>query len=101
MKYYEVNYKSGAHGCSTYLKGDLNHDWEWDEMDPNPEKFKIENQYVFQAKHTLIELDYLDSNLVSEKFVDLCKIFDMKYITVPVKIVQSNKHETQKNISIY
>lgn len=97
MKYYELNYKSGERGCPTYLKGDLNHEWEWDEMDPNPEKFEIKNQYVFQAKHTLIELDYWDSNLVSENFVELCKFFGMKYIVVPLKIIQSNKQETQKN----
>jgi hypothetical protein len=94
-KYYLITYKSGARGCPTYFHHDLNHDWQWDEFDPDPDKFNVTANYICQAKHKVVNFDFLNNVLVSERFIDLCEKFGLKYRKIAVEMVQSTKVPTE------
>ncbi|WP_354335508.1 MULTISPECIES: DUF1629 domain-containing protein [unclassified Undibacterium] len=96
MNYYVIEYLGGDRGCPDYLKGTLNKDFQWEAYDPDVDKFVIDAEYEFRAKHTAIDLDFWDGLLCSENFTALCREFGLEMRLIPVKIIQSNKIETQK-----
>jgi len=96
MNYYVIEYVGGARGCPEYLKGTLNKDFQWEAYDPDVDKFVINENYEYAAKHLVIDLDFWDGLLCSENFVNLCKDFGLRMRLVPVKLTQSNKKETTK-----
>ncbi|MBD9417392.1 hypothetical protein IB234_22750 [Pseudomonas sp. PDM16] len=98
MRWYIVDYDiSGKKGCPPYLKGELNHDWEWDDYDPDPFKFEISDDYVFKARHNFLNFDFWDSGpLVSERFVKICERFGVAFRLVPVRMIQSGGEEAEK-----
>jgi len=98
MDLYVVEYEPGGRGCPPVLKGRLNHAWEWDEFDPEPAKFEIKNEYVYESKNPIVDFDYWNQNwLASRKFVDLCMAYGARIRLVPVMIIQSDKKRTQKD----
>lgn len=98
MKWYIVGYDSHrGKGCPAYLKGDLNHSWEWNKYDPDPYKYSISDDYIFNARHSFLDFDFWDGGpLVSEKFVEICKGFGVEFRLVPVRMIQSGGGETKK-----
>lgn len=95
--FYILEYQSGERGCPTFFNADLNHDWQWDDYDPNPEKFIITESYTYKAKHQVIDFDFGDrGHPVSEDFINTCDNFNMNYRSIPVEIIQSTKKPTQK-----
>lgn len=94
--YFVIEYQSGPRGCPVYFNYKLNQDWQWDEFDGDPDKFHITGNYICQAKHQVVDFDFLNEVLVSERFVDLCGQFGMKYRKIPVEINQSTKQPTDK-----
>lgn len=99
MNYFVIEYKGGGRGCPGYLKGDLNFDLEWDPLDPNIEKICPTKKYEFRAKHSLIELDFWDGLLCSDRFLDLCVDYGMNLKRVPVRMIQSNGSVAGKTYS--
>jgi len=98
MNYFVIKYSSGAIGCPTILYGDLSSDWEWDIFDPHPEKFIIQNKYIFTIKQKKIDFDYWnDHNIGSANFIKIAIDHGATLRTIPLDIIQSNKKRPDKN----
>jgi hypothetical protein len=98
MNLYVVTYRADEHGCPLVLKGDLNHDWEFDTFDPNPESAEIRHSYTLRSKNPLIDFDFWnDRSIGSARFVEICRRHDAQIRTVPLAIIQSNKKRTAKD----
>ena len=94
----EYDDTSKARGCPQYLAGDLNHDWQWDHFDPNPDRFAVTVAYEYRAKHTVVDFDYgMDGWLVSERFAQVCRAAGMAVRCIPVKMLQSSREEAHKS----
>jgi len=97
MKYYIVKYESGAPGCPIFLNGLINKDWTWDHLDPDPDKFEITGDYVYRAKHRLIDFDFWSDVIIgSEEFVALTEETGGKIRKIPLKIIYPNQSESKK-----
>ena len=97
MQLFVISYKAGAKGCPVLLKGVLNHDWTWDEFDPDPDKFNITLNYEYRSKNPLIDFDFWnDFRIGSDAFCELCDSFGTYVRRVPQKIIQSNGKPTVK-----
>lgn len=98
MSLYVIDYGPEQRGCPLLLRGDINHDWEWDTYDPDPFKFAITNEYVYRSKHPLIDFDFWnDNSIASGRFVDICHKNNARVRTVPLQILQSNKKPAAKD----
>lgn len=98
-KHYVLEYDNSGtqRGVPKLLRGTLNHDWQWDESDPDPEKFQITADYEYRAKHSVVDFDYSeDGILVSENFADLCEEFGMVLRRIPVRMIQSDGGPAKK-----
>lgn len=92
--------ESGTRGCPFLLKGELNHErFEWETTAPPPREFSPKEEYVFRAKHAVVDFDFNSSHhfIASERFCNLCESLGAKLIKVPLKIIQSNGAQTAKN----
>ena len=98
MELFVVEYEPGGRGCPPVLRGRLNHPWEWDEHDPDPSKFEITHNYVYESKHAVVDFDYCtQQGVASRNFVDLCLAAGAKLRLVPVEIRQTNGQRTVKD----
>lgn len=98
MSLYVIEYGPEQRGCPLVLRGDLNHDWEWDTYDPDPFQFVITHDYVYRVKHALIDFDFWnEKSIASSRFVEICQRHDARIRTVPLEIIQSNKKRTDKD----
>lgn len=80
------------------LKGRLNHPWEWDEFDPDPSRFEITHDYVYESKHPVVDFDFWNQQgLASREFVELCIAAGAKLRLVPVEIRQTDGQRTHKD----
>lgn len=97
MQLYVISYKPGERGCPVNPKGTLNHKWEWNQFDPNPEKLTITHDYEYFTKNPLYDFDFWTETLIaSEAFCDLCDQFGARTRRIPLRIIQSNKKATTK-----
>jgi len=97
MNYHVINYEPGAPGCPIFLSGLINKDWEWEPLDPTPDKFKISDDYFYRAKHRLIDFDFWSNEIMgSEEFTDLVKDMGGKIRKIPLKIIYPNQTESKK-----
>lgn len=96
MKLYQIAYQGGAKGCPVYVKGTVNHDWEWEDGEPTPQNLTIENTYIFRAKHGYLNFDFNNEIFVSEDFLKLCSHYGMPYRSIPVTVIQSDGTEMSK-----
>lgn len=97
MKYYVINYKSGEPGCPSILKGAINRDWSWDHLDPDPDQFEIENDYIFKAKTRFVDFDYWSERVMgSEQFTQLIEEMGGMIRKIPVKIIYPDQSESCK-----
>jgi hypothetical protein len=81
-----------AHGCPPLLAGDLNHEWQWDPFDPNPDRFAITAAYEYRARHGAVDFDYgMDGWLVSARFAQVCRAAGMAVRCIPVTMLQPDR----------
>lgn len=98
MSLYVIDYGPEQRGCPLVLRGDINRDWEWDTYDPDPDRAVITHDYVYRAKHPLIDFDFWnEKSIASSRFVDICRRNEARIRTVPLEIIQSNKKRTEKD----
>lgn len=98
MSLYVIEYGPEQRGCPLVLRGDLNHDWEWDTYGPDPFHFAITHDYVYRVKHALIDFDFRnEKSIASSHFVEIGRRHDARTRTVPLEIIQSNKKRTEKD----
>lgn len=95
-----MQYKHGEKGCPAFFSADYNtSEYEWDGLDPNPDKFIINNTYTCKAKHPLVDFDFYGNptSIVSEDFIKVCDELSVLYRTIPVEITQiGNKHTVKE-----
>lgn len=99
--YYVVKYAQveKLRGCPALLKGQLNQrSFEWDTRSPPPADFRPSKDYVFKAKHQVIDFDFNPDHhfIASAKFCKLCESLGVRFIRVPLQIIQSNGKRTDK-----
>lgn len=96
---YILEYKHGEKGCPAFFSADYNtSEYEWDALDPNPDKFIINNTYTCKAKDPFINFDFYGAPtpIVSEEFTKVCDELRVLYRTIPVKIIQKDNMPTSK-----
>ena len=97
MTLYIVEYEPGAPGCPVHLNGTGSLDWTWNAFDPELSAATPAADYVFQAKHPLVDFDYWDMRwMASEGFLEICRRFDVCVEGVPVTVIQSGGRPTAK-----
>lgn len=97
MSLYFVKYVPDGAGCPVVLKGHLNKAWEWNAFDPDLSHGTSGSGYVYQARHARLDFDYWDVNwLASERFVAVCRRFDVGVDAVPVDVVLANGAAPEK-----
>jgi hypothetical protein len=97
MQLFVIEYEPGARGCPTLLKGEINMDWQWDDFEPDPDKFAINGNYVYRWKSPVIDFDFWEHTMIaSEAFANLCDEFGARTRRVPLQIIQSNNQPTKK-----
>lgn len=88
MSLFCLQYDGAQSGCPPYLSGEFNHsEFEWEPLDPHAADATIVKEYRFRSKVKGVDFDFYDPlRLVSQEFLDLCKIEKVEYRTVPVSI---------------
>jgi hypothetical protein len=99
MNYFIIKYASGAVGCPVLVHGRLNPDWEWDLLDPHPEKITIKNHYLFKVKQKKIDFDYWnDHSIASAEFLQIVRAHGANPRAVPLEIIESTGKKQAKII---
>jgi hypothetical protein len=95
--YYVISYDDSAKGCPVLLKGDLNHDWQWNIIDTTTHHLPLKFEYEYKSKNPFINFDFWNNNIIaSENFTTLCDSFGAKTWQISLRIQQSNKQFTDK-----
>lgn len=101
-RYFVLKYAGDADsaGCPLLLKGELNHrGFEWETALPISSSFVPKKDYIFRAKHKVINFDFNADHhfIASERFCQLCESFGARITKVPLTLIQSTGIPTEKS----
>lgn len=98
MPLHIVEYVAGARGCPILLKGSLNQDITWDLFEDDVQSLEIPDGYVYTTKNPVIDFDFLPiSRMASDRFVAICRRFDVDLRAVPVEMVSTSGKRAAKD----
>lgn len=95
-RYYAIHYAPDGKACPYHLSGEYSPaEWEFDGIEAKPLEIRTTKPYYLYLPKSAVQkldFDYYDRapNLVSVRFLEVCKRLNVKFNTVPLNIMSKS-----------